>query len=202
MGRVLAIEAYGSKVLRKMGEDIDKDYPKLDELIENMFETMYKASGVGLAAPQIGKSIRLFIIDAAPFAEANEDGEVDEMAKGLEDFKRVFINAEIIEEDGEAWAFEEGCLSIPKIREEVIREPRIRMTYFDENWKAHDEVFEGFAARIIQHEYDHIDGVLFTDHLKPLRKRLVQGKLKDISIGNIDVSYRMKFPGKSKSKKF
>lgn len=202
MGRVLAIEAYGSKVLRKMGEDIDKDYPNLDELIENMFETMYKASGVGLAAPQIGKSIRLFIIDAAPFAEPNDDGEVDEMAKGLEDFKRVFINAEIIEEDGEAWAFEEGCLSIPKIREEVIREPRIRMTYFDENWKAHDEVFEGFAARIIQHEYDHIDGVLFTDHLKPLRKRLVQGKLKDISIGNVDVSYRMKFPGKSKSKKF
>ncbi len=201
MGRVLPIEAYGSKMLRKMGEDIDKNYPKLDELIENMFETMYKASGVGLAAPQIGKAIRLFIIDAAPFAEPNEEGEVDEMAKGLEDFKRIFINAEIIEEDGEEWGFEEGCLSIPKIREEVFREPRIRMTYLDENWKKHDEVFEGFAARIIQHEYDHIDGVLFTDHLKPLRKRLVQRKLKEISIGNVEVNYRMKFPGKSKSKR-
>lgn len=194
MGKVLAIEAYGSKVLRKMGADIDENYPNLDKLIEDMFETMYKASGVGLAAPQIGLAIRLFIIDAAPFAEEDEDGEVDEMAVGLEDFKKVFINAEIIEESGEAWGFEEGCLSIPKIREEVFREPKIRMTYYDENWKFYDEVFEGYAARIIQHEYDHIDGVLFTDHLKPLRKRLIQRKLKDISTGNIEVNYRMKFP--------
>jgi len=194
MGKVLPIEAYGSKVLRKMGEDIDENYPNLDKLIEDMFETMYKASGVGLAAPQVGIAIRLFIIDAAPFAEEDEDGEVDEMAKGLEDFKKVFINAEIIEESGEAWGFEEGCLSIPKIREEVFREPKIRMTYYDENWKFYDEVFEGYAARIIQHEYDHIDGVLFTDHLKPLRKRLIQRKLKDISTGNIEVNYRMNFP--------
>lgn len=201
MAKVLPIEAYGSKVLRKVGEDIDKDYPKLDELIENMFETMYKANGVGLAAPQIGIPIRLFIIDATPFAEPDDEGNVDEKAQGLEEFKRVFINAHIIEEDGEEWGFEEGCLSIPKIREEVFRESRVRMTYYDENWKFHDEVFEGFAARVLQHEYDHIDGVLFTDHLKPLRKRLIQRKLKDISIGNIEVDYRMKFPGKVKFSK-
>lgn len=200
MAKILAIEAYGSKVLRKMGEDIDKDYPNLDELIENMFETMYNASGVGLAAPQIGIPIRLFIIDASPFAEPDDDGNVDEMAKGLENFKKVFINAEIINEEGEEWGFEEGCLSIPKIREEVYREEKIRMTYYDENWNFHDEEFDGFAARIIQHEYDHIDGVLFTDHLKPLRKRLIQRKLKDISMGKVDIAYRMKFPGKGKSK--
>lgn len=200
MAKVFPIEAYGSKVLRTMGKDIDKDYPNLEELIENMFETMYNASGVGLAAPQIGLPIRLFIIDASPFAEPDDDGNVDEMAKGLEDFKRVFINAEIIEEDGEEWGFEEGCLSIPKIREEVFREEKIRMTYYDENWNFHDEEFDGFAARIIQHEYDHIDGVLFTDHLKPLRKRLIQRKLKDISMGKVDIGYRMNFPGKSKSK--
>jgi peptide deformylase len=151
-----------------------------------------------LAAPQIGLPIRLFVIDAAPFAEDYEDGNIDELAKGLENFKRVFINAEIIEEEGEPWAFEEGCLSIPKIREEVFREPKIRMTYYDENWNFYDEYFEGYAARIIQHEYDHIDGVLFTDHLKPLRKRLIQRKLKDISIGNVEVNYRMNFPVKKK----
>lgn len=196
MGKILPIEAYGSVALRKEGEDIDKNYPGLDELIENMFETMYQASGVGLAAPQVGKAIRLFIIDASPFAEPDDDGKVDEKAKGLEDFKRVFINADIIEEDGEVWAFEEGCLSIPEIREDIYREPRIRMTYYDENWNFHDEVFEGFAARIIQHEYDHIDGILFTDHLKPLKKRLLQRKLKDISKGIVDIKYRMRFPNK------
>jgi len=200
MAKVFPIEAYGSKVLRTMGKDIDKDYPNLEELIENMFETMYNASGVGLAAPQIGLPIRLFIIDASPFAEPDDDGNVDEMAKGLENFKKVFINAEIINEEGEEWGFEEGCLSIPKIREEVFREEKIRMTYYDENWNFHDEEFDGFAARIIQHEYDHIDGVLFTDHLKPLRKRLIQRKLKDISMGKVDIGYRMKFPIKGKSK--
>jgi len=196
MGKILPIEAYGSIILRKEGEDIDKNYPGLDELIENMFETMYQASGVGLAAPQVGKAIRLFIIDASPFAEPDDDGKIDDKAKGLEDFKRVFMNAEIIEEDGEVWAFEEGCLSIPDIREDVYREPRIRMTYYDENWNFHDEVFEGFAARIIQHEYDHIDGILFTDHLKPLKKRLLQRKLKDISKGIVDIKYKMRFPNK------
>jgi len=196
MGKIIPIEAYGSLVLRKEGEDIDKNYPGLDELIENMFETMYQASGVGLAAPQVGKAIRLFIIDASPFAEPDDEGKVDEKAKGLEDFKEVFINAEIIEEDGELWAFEEGCLSIPEIREDVYREPRIRMTYYDQDWNFHDKVYDGFAARIIQHEYDHIDGILFTDHLKPLKKRLLQRKLKDISKGIVDIKYRMRFPNK------
>ena len=196
MGKILPIEAYGSVVLRKEGEDIEKNYPGLDELIENMFETMYAASGVGLAAPQVRKAIRLFIIDASPFAEPDDEGKVDEKAKGLEDFKEVFINAEIIEEDGELWAFEEGCLSIPEIREDVYREPRIRMTYYDRDWNFHDKVFDGFAARIIQHEYDHIDGILFTDHLKPLKKRLLQRKLKDISKGIVDIKYRMRFPNK------
>ena len=196
MGKILPIEAYGSVVLRKEGEDIDENYPGLDQLIEDMFATMYQANGVGLAAPQIGKTIRLFIIDASPFAEPDDDGKVDEKAKGLEDFKQVFINADIIEEDGDAWAFEEGCLSIPDIREDVYREPRIRMTYYDENWNFHDKVYDGYAARIIQHEYDHIDGVLFTDHLKPLKKRLLQRKLKDISKGIVDIKYRMRFPNK------
>jgi peptide deformylase len=196
MGKVLAIEAYGSKILRKMGADINEDYPNLDVLVENMFETMYNASGVGLAAPQIGLPIRLFIIDASPFAEPDDEGNVDEKAKGLEDFKKVFINAEITEESGVEWDFEEGCLSIPKIREEVSREEKIRIQYYDQNWEFHDEEYDGFAARIIQHEYDHIDGVLFTDHLKPLRKRLIQRKLKDISAGNVDINYRMKFPKK------
>jgi len=200
MSKVLRIEAYGSKVLRKEGVDITRDYPELEELIENMFETMYKANGVGLAAPQVGKSIRLFIIDAAPFAEPDDEGKVDEKAIGLENFKRVFINAEIIEEDGDPWAFEEGCLSIPEIREKIIREPRIRMQYYDRDWEFHDEVFENYAARIIQHEYDHIDGILFTDHLKPLKKRLLQRRLSDISKGNIKVKYRMKFPIKKEKK--
>jgi peptide deformylase len=196
MGKILPIEAYGSSVLRKEGKDIDKNYPGLDKLIEDMYETMYQASGVGLAAPQIGKAIRLFIIDASPFAEPDDDGKVDEKAKGLENFNQVFINAEIIEEDGELWAFEEGCLSIPDIREDVFREPKIRMTYYDENWVFHDDVFDGYAARIIQHECDHIDGVLFTDHLKPLKKRLLQRRLKDISKGIVDIKYRMRFPNK------
>ena len=196
MGKIIPIEAYGSLVLRKEGEDIDKNYPGLDELIENMFETMYKASGVVLAAPQVGKAIMLFIIDASPFDEPDDDGKVDEKAKGLENFKEVFINADIIEEDGESWAFEEGCLSIPEIREDVFREPRIRMTYYDQDWNFHDQVYDGFAARIIQHEYDHIDGILFTDHLKPLKKRLLQRKLKDISKGIVDIKYRMRFPNK------
>jgi peptide deformylase len=196
MAKILPIEAYGSNVLRKEGVEIDKNYSGLKQLIENMYETMYKANGVGLAAPQIGKAIRLFIIDAAPFAEPDKDGNIDKKAKGLENFNKVFINAKIIEEDGESWTFEEGCLSIPEIREDVIREPRIRMTYYDEDWNFHDDVFEGFSARIIQHEYDHIDGILFTDHLKPLKKRLLQRKLKNISTGNIDVKYRMRFPNK------
>jgi len=190
---ILPIVAYGDPVLKKVGEEIDKDYPGLSELIDNMWETMYAASGVGLAAPQIGKSIRLFIVDASPFADEEED-EPDPKAKGLENFKKVFINPIIEEETGENWAFQEGCLSIPKIREDVYRKEKITITYFDENFDFHEETYDGYAARVIQHEYDHIEGILFTDHLSPLKRKLLTKKLGNISKGEIDVDYRMKFP--------
>ncbi len=199
---ILPIVAYGDPVLKKEGEEIDKKYPDLEKLIENMFETMYEASGVGLAAPQIGKSIRLFIVDASPFAEPDEeDGEVDPMAEGLENFKKVFINPIIEEESGEEWAFNEGCLSIPKIREEGFRKEKILITYYDENWELKEENYDGFSARIIQHEYDHVEGILFTDHLSPLKKRLLNKKLQNISKGDIDVDYRMRFPARKKAKR-
>ncbi|MGV6862199.1 MAG: peptide deformylase [Putridiphycobacter sp.] len=191
---ILPIVAYGDPVLKKMGEEIDEDYKDLNVLIENMFETMYEASGVGLAAPQIGKSIRLFVVDASPFAEVEEGEEPDPMAEGLDGFKKVFINPIIEEEEGDEWAFAEGCLSIPKIREEVYRKPTIKISYFDENWEFKEEEYDGYAARIIQHEYDHVEGVLFTDHLSPLKKRMLKKKLVNISKGDIDVPYRMRFP--------
>jgi peptide deformylase len=190
---ILPIVAYGDPVLKKVGEEIDKDYPNLTELLENMWETMYAASGVGLAAPQIGKSIRLFIVDASPFADDEED-EPDPKAKGLENFKKVFINPIIEEETGEEWAFQEGCLSIPKIREDVYRKEKITISYYDENFVLHDESYDGYAARVIQHEYDHIEGILFTDHLSPLKRKLLTKKLGNISKGEIEVDYRMKFP--------
>lgn len=195
---ILPIVAYGDPVLKKMAEEIDEDYEGLDQLIADMFETMYAAHGVGLAAPQIGRSIRLFVVDASPFAESDEDGEEDPRAEGVENFKKVFINPIIEEEEGKEWAFNEGCLSIPKIREDVQRKPKIRVTYFDENWEFHEEEFDGYAARVVQHEYDHIEGILFTDHISPLKKRLLQKKLTNISKGLVDVDYRMKFPVKSK----
>ncbi|GAA0875065.1 peptide deformylase [Wandonia haliotis] len=195
---ILPIVAYGDPVLKKMAEEIDEDYEGLDQLIADMFETMYAAHGVGLAAPQIGRSIRLFVVDASPFAEPDEDGEEDPRAEGVENFKKVFINPIIEEEEGKEWAFNEGCLSIPKIREDVQRKPKIRVTYFDENWEFHEEEFDGYAARVVQHEYDHIEGILFTDHISPLKKRLLQKKLTNISKGLVDVDYRMKFPVKSK----
>lgn len=195
---ILPVVAYGDPVLKKEGEEIDKDYPELDKLIENMWETMYAAHGVGLAAPQIGKSIRLFVVDASPFAE---DEDEDERAKGLKDFKKVFINPIIEEESGEEWAFQEGCLSIPKIREDVYRKETIVITYFDENWEFHEETYSGYAARVIQHEYDHVDGVLFTDHLSPLKKRMITKKLTNISKGEVDIDYRMKFPLQKKGRK-
>lgn len=191
---ILPVIAYGDPILKRVGEEIDEDYKDLEPLIENMFETMYEASGVGLAAPQIGKSIRLFIVDASPFAEVEEGEEPDPMAEGLDGFKKVFINPIIEEEDGDEWAFAEGCLSIPKIREEVYRKPKIKISYFDENWDFKEEEYDGYAARIIQHEYDHVEGVLFTDHLSPLKKRILKKKLVNISKGDIDVHYRMKFP--------
>ncbi len=189
---ILPIRAYGDPVLKKEAKEIEPAHPGLEQLIADMFETMYAASGVGLAAPQIGHSIRLFIVDASPFAE-DEDGNPTEDAH-LKDFKRVFINPYIVEEEGEPWPFEEGCLSIPNIREEVKRQPKIVLQYQDEDFKDHEEEFEGFAARVIQHEHDHLDGILFTDRLSALRRRLLQGKLKDISAGRTEAKYKMRFP--------
>ena len=190
---ILPIVAYGDPVLKKEAQEIDKDFPDLDKLIADMFETMYAASGVGLAAPQIGKSIRLFVVDGSPFAE-DEEGEEDPRAEGMENFKKVFINPIIEEETGEEWGFNEGCLSIPKIREEVFRQEKITISYYDENWELREETYEGYSARIIQHEYDHIEGILFTDHLSPLKKRLLTKRLQNISKGDVEVSYKMKFP--------
>lgn len=198
---ILPIVAYGSPVLKKMADEIEEDYKGLADLISNMFETMYEASGVGLAAPQIGKSIRLFVIDASPFAEVDEDEEPDPKAAGLKGFKKVFINPIIETEEGKEWGFQEGCLSIPTIREEVMRNPQIRITYYDENWNYCDKEYDGYAARIIQHEYDHVEGILFTDHLSPLKKRILKKKLVQISKGDIEVAYRMKFPSLKRGKR-
>jgi len=184
---ILPIVAYGDQVLKKKAVDIDKDYPHLEELINNMFDTMYEANGVGLAAPQVGKSIRLFVVDASPF----EDKEAD-----LKDFVQVFINPIIVDESGEEWSFNEGCLSIPTVREDVMRKPKILVRYYDENFEYYEEEFEGLAARVIQHEYDHIEGKLFTDRLSSFKRTLLKGKLSDISKGKVDVDYKMKFPKK------
>lgn len=181
----LPIIAYGDPILKRKGIAIDKDYPDLSGLIANMFETMYAAHGVGLAAQQVGLAIRLFVVDASPFADDDPT---------LKDFKKVFINAEILDENGEKWSFNEGCLSIPEIREDVSRYPNIRIRYIDENWVAHEEDFSGLAARVIQHEYDHIEGKLFTEKLSPLRKAMIKSKLDAISKGQVDVDYKMKFP--------
>ena len=189
---VLPIVAYGDPVLRRVGKDIDKDYPGLEELIENMKDTMKNAQGVGLAAPQVGRDIRLFLIDASPFSE-NEELEEEER-DFLKDFKQTFINARIVEEQGDEWAFNEGCLSIPNINEDVYRPEVIHVEYLDEDFAEKQETLTGLAARIFQHEYDHIEGILFTDKLSSLKKRLLKKKLENISKGKVDVSYRMKFP--------
>ena len=188
---ILPIVAYGDPVLRKVGKDITKDYPKLEELIANMTETMKNAQGVGLAAPQIGKDIRLFLIDASPFADSDELEEEEKLF--LKGFNKIFINAQIIEEEGEEWIFNEGCLSIPNVREDVFRKPKIKIEYQDEDFETHIEEFEGLIARVIQHEYDHIEGILFLDRLTPLKRRMLQGRLKDIAGGKVNASYRMKF---------
>lgn len=182
---ILPIVAYGDPVLKKETEEIDQDYPFLQDLIDNMFETMYNAEGVGLAAPQIGKSIRLFVVDASPFEEEEPK---------LKDFKKVFINPIILEEEGKVWNFNEGCLSIPGIREDVSRQPKITIEYYDRDFNLVEETYDGLAARVIQHEYDHIEGILFTDLINPLKRRLLKSKLNNISKGNVRVSYRMKFP--------
>jgi len=189
---ILPITAYGDPVLRKKAKDISADYPKLKELIENMWETMYGAYGVGLAAPQVGLPIRIFMIDTSPFAEDEDLSE--EERNELASLKKVFINAKILEEKGDEWAFNEGCLSIPDVREDVFRKPEITIEYFDEDFNKHTESYKGLAARVIQHEYDHIEGILFTDKLSSLKKRLIKGKLTNISKGKIQVDYRMKFP--------
>ncbi|WP_412466712.1 peptide deformylase [Pedobacter sp. KLB.chiD] len=184
----LPIVAYGDPVLKKVCSDIDKDYPELEKLISDMFDTMYYANGVGLAAPQIGLPIRLFIVDTGE----DEDGNPG--------YKKVFINAEILEETGEAWSFNEGCLSIPDIRENIMRKPNVKITYFDENWVEHTDDVDGMPARVIQHEYDHIEGKLFTDKVSVLRKTMLKSKLDAISKGNIKTDYKMKFPNKSKKR--
>ncbi len=195
---ILPIVAYGDPILRKETEEITKEYPKLDSLIENMFETMYEARGIGLAAPQIGVPVRLFIVDATPF-EDDEDFTEEEQ-KFVSTFKKVFINAKILEESGDEWAFNEGCLSIPDVREDVFRQPNIVIEYQDENFKKHKETFSGIVARIIQHEYDHIEGILFTDKLSPLKKRLIKSRLENISKGKVSIEYRMKFPNTKKKR--
>lgn len=182
---IYPVVVYGHPVLRKVAENIESSYEGLPQLINDMYETMYKAEGVGLAAPQIGLPIRLFVIDARPL-----DDEYPE----LKDFVKTFINAKIVELDGEPLIEAEGCLSLPSIREDVTRPSKVRIQYYDANFNFFDEVYEGFAARVIQHEYDHIDGKLFIDYLSPLKKRLLKGKLTKITKGDVDVSYRIKLP--------
>ncbi|NNE77302.1 MAG: peptide deformylase [Pricia sp.] len=195
---ILPIVAYGDPVLRKKGKEIPEDFPKLKELLENMWETMYNANGVGLAAPQVGVPIRLFIVDTTPFADDEELSP--EERKQLDGFKRAFINAKMEEEKGDEWPFNEGCLSIPDVREDVKRKDTITLTYVDENFKEHKETFEGLVARVIQHEYDHIEGILFTDKLSTLKKRILKSKLNNISKGKIEVDYRMRFPNLKKGR--
>ena len=195
---ILPIVAYGDPVLKKRASEISNDTPKLEETIANMYESMYGAHGVGLAAPQVGLSIRLFLVDTSPFAD-DEEYSVEEQEK-LKDFKRTFINAKIIEETGVEWSFNEGCLSIPNVREEVLRKPVIKVEYLDENFNTHTEIFDGLIARVIQHEYDHIEGILFTDKVSTLKKRLLKGKLSNISKGKTSVDYRMRFPNMSKKR--
>ncbi len=188
----LPIVAYGDPVLRKKATDFEaEETADLKQLIADMYETMYAAHGVGLAAPQVGISKRLFVVDASPF----DDDEPE-----LKDFKKAFVNPQILEETGEEWAFNEGCLSIPDIREDVYRQPVVRIAYLDENMQPREETYKGLAARVIQHEYDHIEGKLFTDKLSPLRKRLLEKRLNDISKGVVKVDYKMKFPAAKKGR--
>lgn len=189
---ILPIVAYGDPVLRKEAVNIEKTHPNLDQILENMWETMYNASGVGLAAPQVGLPIRVFLVDTSPFADDDSLDEAEQ--KALEAFKKTFINAKITEETGEEWAFNEGCLSIPNVREDVFRKEQITIEYVDEKFKKHTETYHGLIARVIQHEYDHIEGVLFTDKISSLKKRLIKGKLGNISKGKVNVDYRMRFP--------
>lgn len=189
---ILPVVAYGHPVLRKVGEDVTPDYPELKKLIADMWETMYHASGVGLAAPQVNKPVRIFVIDTVQVVEGFDEQDRRDYPneKGV---KRVFINAHKVDESGEPWAYNEGCLSIPKIREDIMRGEKVRLRYMDEDFNQHEEDFDGITARVILHEYDHIDGKLFIDYLPPLKKRLIKKKLDDISSGKIRTEYRMIF---------
>jgi len=182
---ILPVVAYGHPVLKKVAEDILPDYPDLQQFIADMWETMYQSEGVGLAAPQVNRSIRVFVIDAGPFGEKYPEAV---------NFKKVFINARIYKEEGEEFAFNEGCLSFPGLREDIIRKPVVYIRYLDENFQEHDEKFDGVVARVIQHEYDHVEGVVFVDRVTTLKKMLLKRRLTEISKGEVDVSYRMTFP--------
>jgi len=190
---ILPIVAYGTPVLRQMCPDISADYPDLKKLIDDMWETMYRSNGVGIAAPQINKAIRLFVIDTIQIVEGFDEQDKKDYPneKG---FKGVFINAHKIEESGEPWAYNEGCLSIPKVREDIVRGEKVKLRYRDENFQEQEREFDGITARVILHEYDHIDGKLFIDHIAPLKKRLIKKKLDDISAGKVKVDYKMVFP--------
>jgi peptide deformylase len=187
--KMLPVYVYGMSVLRKRAQEIEEDYEGLESLIEEMFSTMIASEGVGLAAPQIGKSIRIFIVDASRMEDIDDEPD-------LKTFKKVFINPYITEEWGDKWTFSEGCLSIPNIREDVSRRSSVRIEYYDENWDFHEEEYDGVRARIIQHEYDHLEGKLFVDLINPLRKKLISQKLKAISKGRVDCDYRIIYPGK------
>ncbi len=190
---ILPVVAYGHPVLRKVCEDINAEYPGLEKLIADMWDTVYNSNGVGIAAPQINKPIRLFLIDTEQIVKDFED-EDREKYPNEKPIKQVFINAQKIEETGDTWAYNEGCLSIPKVREDIHRPKNVKLRYLDENFVAHEEVFHGITARVIQHEYDHIEGKLFIDYLSQLKKRLIKKKLDDISSGRMKTDYRMVFP--------
>lgn len=194
---ILPIVAYGHPILRKVAHDIDENYPDLAKLIEDMWETMYASNGVGLAAPQVNRDIRLFVMDSAQiFANMDEEEREEERYPDAPGTKQVFINAHVVEEIGDDWSYNEGCLSIPKIREDIFRAEEVTMKYRDENFKEHTKTFSGVTARIILHEYDHIEGKLFIDHISPLKRKLLRRKLDDISKGNVSVDYKMLFPKK------
>ena len=189
---ILPIVGYGSPVLRRVAEEINKNYEGLEKLLADMWETMYNSNGVGLAAPQINKSIRIFTMDSVQIFENDEDGDTDEYPD-KPGYKGVFINAQVLALNGEPWAYNEGCLSIPKIREDVKREESVTISFVDENFEPHTKTFNGITARVILHEYDHLEGKLFIDHIKPLKRTLLKRKLDDITKGKIRVDYRMVF---------
>jgi len=189
---ILPVVAYGHPVLKKVAKEIDPSFPNLKEFIADMFETMYQSDGVGLAAPQVNQSIRLFVVDCSAFAEKHPEAA---------NFKKVFINATIYRQEGEEWSFNEGCLSFPGLREDIVRKPVIYIKYFDENFQPHDESFDGINARVIQHEYDHTEGIVFVDRMSSLRKMILKGRLNDISKGKVEVAYKMLFPFLKKARK-